>query len=108
MTTNRLNDLIAELRELDRDAPVFDDLINAMLAILDIHKIKPKRTANKCDICDLGKVDECVSGWMPRAYTVNSEGSEYHYSTRCANFTAASKSWPVYVAPKTKTKKDKD
>lgn len=104
MATNRLNDLIAELRELDRDAPVFDDLINAMLAILDIHKIKPKRTASNCDICDLGKIDECVSGWMPRAYTVNSEGSEYHYSTRCANFTTASKSWLPYVPKKSKDK----
>ena len=108
MTTNSLNNLIAELRELDRDAPVFDELINAMLAILDIHKIKPIRTASNCGICDRAKLDECVTGWMPRAYTVNSEGSEYHYSTRCANFTAASKSWPVYVPPKTKTKKDTD
>ena len=108
MTTNALNNLIAELRELDRDAPVFDELINAMLAILDIHKIKAKTTATKCAICDRAKVDECVSGWMPRAYTVNAEGSDYHYSIRCANFTAASKSWPVYVPPKTKSKKDTD
>lgn len=107
MASNQLNDLIAELRELDRDAPVFDDLINAMLAILDIHKIKPKRTASKCAICDRGKIDECVSGWMPRAYTVNSDGSDYHYSTRCANFTTASKSWPIYVPKPTKKSKDK-
>jgi len=102
MANNRLNDLIAELRELDRDAPVFDDLINAMLAILDIHKIKPKRTAPNCDICERAKNDECVSGWMPRAYTITTDKSDYDYSIRCANFTIASKLWPAYVTKKSK------
>ena len=104
MANNRLNDLIAELRELDRDAPVFDDLINAMLAILDIHKIKPKRTATNCDICEQAKNDECVSGWMPRAYTITTNKSDYQYSIRCANFIIASKSWPEYIPKKSKDK----
>ena len=102
MANNQLNDLIAELRELDRDAPVFDDLINAMLAILDIHKIKPKRTAPNCEMCNQIKIDECVSGWMPRAYTIKNDKSDYHYSIRCANFTIASKSWPTYTPTKSK------
>ena len=104
MANNRLNDLIAELRELDRDAPVFDDLINAMLAILDIHKIKPKRTATNCDICEQAKNDECVSGWMPRAYTITTNKSDYQYSIRCANFIIASKSWPEYIPKESKDK----
>ena len=104
MAVSRLNDLIAELRELDRDAPVFDDLINAMLAILDIHKIKPKRTAPNCEICERAKNDECVSGWMPRAYTITTDKSDYDYSIRCANFTIASKLWPAYVTKKSKDK----
>ena len=102
MANNQLNDLIAELRELDRDAPVFDDLINSMLAILDIHKIKPKRTAPNCEMCNQIKIDECVSGWMPRAYTITTGKSDYEYSIRCANFAIASKSWPSYTPTKSK------
>lgn len=107
MTTNALNDLIAELRQLDRDAPILDELLNVMLAILEINKTKPKVIASKCAICDRAKVDDCVSGWMPRAYTVNSEGSDYHYARRCANFTTASKSWLPYDPELSKPKNKK-
>lgn len=103
MSNTALNDLIAELRQLDRDAPVFDELINAMLAILDTHKIKPATNAPKCSICERGQIDGCVSGWMPRAYQVVTDASTYDYAVRCKNFTIASKSWQPYN-PDKKTK----
>ena len=96
MSNTALNDLIAELRQLDRAAPVFDEMIDAMLAILDAHQIKPSFNAPKCSICDRAKLDECVTGWIPNAYTIKRDKNEYIYAVRCKNFTIASRSWPPY------------
>ena len=103
MSNTALNDLIAELRQIDRDAPIFDELVNAMLAILDTHKIKPATNAPKCLICERGQIDGCVSGWMPRAYQVVTDASTYDYAVRCKNLTIASRLRPPYIPPK-KTK----
>ena len=89
MSNTALNDLIAELRQLDRTAPVFNEMINAMLAILDAHQIKPATRAPKCSICNRAQFDECVSGWIPNAYTIKRDNHEYVYAVRCENFTKA-------------------
>lgn len=102
MSNTALNDLIAELRELDRDAPIFNQIINAMLAILDTHKIKPAAHAPKCLICERGQIDGCVSGWMPRAYQVVTDASTYDYAVRCKNFTSAQQVRPPYTPPNKK------
>lgn len=96
MSNTALNDLIVELRQLDRAAPVFDQMIDAMLAILDAHQIKPATRAPKCSICDRPGLVECVNGWIPNAYTIKRGDHEYTYAVRCKQFTIASKSWPPY------------
>ena len=103
MSNTALNDLIAELRQIDRTALVFDQMINAMLGILDAHQIKPATRSPKCLICDRAKLDECVSGWIPNAYAIKRDDDEYIYAVRCKNFTIASKSWQPYN-PDKKTK----
>ncbi len=100
MNNTALNNLISELKHLDPNATVFDELINALLAILYTHKIEQKQNAINCAYCDRKQLSDCVSGWMPRAYTVNTDKTEYTYAVRCANFTAAYNLRPRYEPPK--------
>lgn len=55
-----LNNLISELKHLDSNATMFDELINALLVILDTHKIEPKQNAINCADCDRKQISDRI------------------------------------------------